>query len=201
MDFSTIKTNLESLGYVVSIFENSIQAVEYLDDQIDKKTVGFGGSVTLEQIGLYDKLSAHNRVSWHHRLAEGQKSSEVRLKANAAQIYISSVNGIAQTGEIVNIDGNCNRISAICYGHEKVYLVIGKNKIAKDFEGALYRARNIAAPRNAYRVKAKTPCAVKADKCYNCRSPQRICRVLTVWWQVPLTGEFEVILIDEDLGY
>ena len=90
------------------------------------------------------------------------------------QQYIFSVNGLAETGEIINIDGNCNRVASIFYGHKKVYLVIGKNKLEKDYDSALYRARNVASPLNAKRVGAKTPCAMK--------------------------GEFEVLLVNEELG-
>lgn len=108
---------------------------------------------------------------------------------------------MAETGEIINIDGNCNRVASIFYGHKKVYLVIGENKLEKDYDSALHRARNIASPLNAKRVGAKTPCAVKGDKCYDCKSPERICRGLSVLWGIPMTGEFEVILVHEELGY
>lgn len=201
MDFSTVEKNLKSRGYEVTIFETASEAVTYLDMQIDNQTVGFGGSITLEQMGLFEKLQNHNTVFWHQRISEVKTSKEIRLAANKSTIYISSVNGLAETGEIVNIDGNCNRVASIFYGHEKVYFIIGKNKLEKDYENALYRARNIAAPMNAKRVGAKTPCAVKGDKCYDCKSKERICRGLSVLWEKPMTGEFEVILINEELGY
>lgn len=201
MNFEFVKKNLEEKGFNVSCFITAKEAADYIDSQINGKTVGFGGSMTLEEIGLYEKLASHNHVSWHQRIPDGKTSKEVRLEANAAEIYISSVNGLAETGEIINIDGNCNRVAAIFYGHEKVYLVVGKNKIAKDYEDALWRARNIASPLNAKRLGTKTPCAVKADRCYDCKSPERICRGLSVLWTKPMTGEFEVILIDEKLGY
>ena len=108
---------------------------------------------------------------------------------------------MAETGEIINIDGNCNRVASIFYGHKKVYLVIGENKLEKDYDSALHRARNIASPLNAKRVGVKTPCAVKGDKCYDCKSSERICRGLSVLWGIPMTGEFEVILVHEELGY
>ena len=113
----------------------------------------------------------------------------------------SSVNGLAETGEIINIDGTGNRVAAIFYGHKKVYLVVGKNKIAPDYEKALWRARNIASPRNAKRLGVNTPCAVNADKCYDCKSPQRICRGLLVLWEKPMASDIEILLINEDLGY
>ena len=200
-NFDTLAKKLISLGYTVHCFETSTEASVYLNEQIHNQTVGFAGSMTLEKMGLYERLSEHNEVHWHHRIPEGKTSKDVRLKANAATIYITSVNGISENGEIVNIDANCNRVASSFYGHEKVYFVIGENKIAKDYESALYRARNIAGTLNAKRLGVKTPCAEKADRCYDCKSPERICRGLSVLWSKPMTGEFEVILIHEELGY
>ena len=201
MDFTKIKAKLESLGYGVTCFDTAEDAADYLDEKIRGKTVGFGGSVTLEQMGLYDRLALNNEVFYHNRLPGGKMADEVRKEANAAQIYLSSVNGLAETGEIINIDGSCNRVASILFGHEKVYLLVGENKIAKDFQAALWRARNIAAPKNAQRMKAKTPCAKKGDKCYDCSSPSRICRALSVLWEPPLRSDVEVILIHEELGF
>lgn len=199
--FSIVAKNLCDRGYIVTCFDTALEAADYINSQIDNQTIGFGGSMTLEQMGLYERLKKHNTVHWHHRIPEGKTSKEVRLEANAANIYISSVNGLAETGEIINIDATGNRVASIFYGHEKVYLVIGKNKLEKDYDSALYRARNIASPLNAKRLGVKTPCAIKGDKCYDCNSPERICRGLSVLWSKPMTGEFEVILIDEKLGY
>lgn len=199
--FDRVKENLEKRGYRVSCFASAADAMTYLDEKIDRKTVAFGGSVTLSQLGAYERLSAHNRVIWHARLPEGKSDDEIRMEARDAQIYLSSVNGLAETGEVVNIDGKCNRIAAMLYGHEAVYLVVGKNKLAPTYEDALWRARNIAAPLNAKRLSVKTPCAVRADRCYDCKSPQRICRGLSVLWEKPSSGDVEILLIDEDLGF
>ncbi len=199
--FDVLKKNLEDLGYAVSCFDTASEAAQYLNRAIDQKTVGFGGSVTLDQMNLYDRLKTHNEVCWHWRIPEGMTAAEARAKANAACVYLSSVNGLAETGEIINIDGTCNRVASIFYGHEKVYLIAGKNKIAKDYESALYRARNVAAPLNAKRLGSKTPCAEKGERCFDCKSPGRICRGLSVLWSKPLAGEFEVVLIGEELGY
>lgn len=198
--FEKLTSNLKKLGYTVSQFHTAEAAKQYLNSCIDGKTVGFGGSVTLEQVGLYPVLAQHNEVYWHQGVTDKNESFELRKKANSAEIYISSVNAVSENGEIVNIDGNCNRISAICYGHEKVYLVIGKNKLAENYDAALYRARNVAAPLNAKRFGMRTPC-VKDGVCHDCKSPDRICRGLSVLLSKPMTGEFEVVLIDEELGY
>ncbi len=199
--FEKVAENLRKLGYTVHCFETAEEATAYLDGEIDGTAVGIGGSVTVAEMGLADRLAAHNRVFWHQGIKDRAESQKMRVAANAAPVYISSVNGLAETGEILNIDGNCNRVASIFYGHERVYLVVGKNKLAPDYDAALWRARNIAAPQNCVRLGLATPCAVKGDRCYNCKSKDRICQGLAVLWGPPMTGHFEVILIAEDLGY
>ena len=193
--FDTVKKNLEERGYTVRTFATAAEAADYLDGAIDGTTVGFGGSVTLQDMGLYELLGSHNEVHWHW--VNGQ---EERKTAMGTQVYLSSANGLAETGEIINIDGSGNRVASTLYGHEKVYLVIGRNKLAPTYDEALWRARNIASPKNAQRLGRKTPCAVKGDRCYDCKSPDRICRGLVVLWGAMMGMETEVILVDEDLG-
>ena len=201
MDLTVVKQNLEDRGYAVSCFETAAEASAYLDRAIDGKSVGFGGSATLNEMGLYEKLASHNLTYWHWRLEDGESADEMRKKAQDAQIYLSSVNGLAETGEIVNIDGSGNRISSIMFGHEKVYLIAGVNKLAENYDQALFRARNIAAPLNAKRLNRKTPCAALADRCYDCKSPERICRGLFVLWEKPSGMDMGIVLINEKLGY
>lgn len=201
MNFNEIRSNLESRGFAVSVFETAANASRYLNHAINGKTVGFGGSMTLDKMGLFESLSTHNEVFWHWRVPQGKSAADLRDAGNAAQIYLSSVNGIATSGEIVNIDGTCNRVAAMLYGHEKVYLVAGKNKIAENYEAALWRARNVAAPKNAQRLGVNTPCASKGERCYDCKSEARICRALTVLWEKPSGADIEVVLIGEELGY
>lgn len=200
-DFTKVKDNLEKLGYAVTVFENKGAAADYLNSQINGKTVGLGGSVTIRETGIFPMLSARNVVYWHDAKPEGLSVAETRLAGARAQIYISSVNGLSENGEIVNIDNTGNRVAAVTYGPEKVYLLIGGNKLAPDLEKAIDRARNIAAPKNAQRLHRKTPCAVKGDRCYDCDSPDRICRNLSVFWKKPTGAAYEILLIDENLGY
>ncbi len=192
--FEVLTENLKSLGYVVSVFKTTQEASEYLNRAIDGKTVGFGGSMTLKEMGLYDTLSTHNTVYWH-----SVNKADIK-PASEAQVYLSSVNGLAETGEIINIDGNGNRVASTIYGHEEVYFVVGKNKVAEDYDAALYRARNVAGPLNAKRLGKNTPCVV-GGKCFDCKSPDRICRALTVLWSKPMTSRYEVILVEENLGF
>ena len=198
-DFSRVKQNLEVRGFRVSVFATAAEAADYLDSAMDNTSVGFGGSVTLEQMGLYERLERHDRVNWHWRpTVDG---ADARQAAMTAEHYITSVNGLAETGELINIDGTGNRVASTLYGHKKVWFVVGRNKLAPTYEEALWRARNIAAPKNAQRLKRKTPCAVKADHCYDCKSPERICRGLVVLWEAIGSMEMEVVLVDEALGY
>ena len=199
-DFSRVKQNLEARGFRVSVFATAAEAADYLDSAIDNTSVGFGGSVTLEQMGLYERLERHDRVNWHWRpTVDG---ADARQAAMTAEHYITSVNGLAETGELINIDGTGNRVASTLYGHKKVWFVVGRNKLAPTYEEALWRARNIASPLNARRLNRETPCVKNELKCYDCNSPQRICNGLSVVWK-PLGGaqETHVLLIDEDLGY
>ena len=189
-----LKHALTERGFAFSQFATAQQAADYLDSKLDGVSIGIGGSQTIQQMGLYPRLSAHNQVHWHW---EGGKLSE----AATAQVYLTSVNAIAQTGELVNIDGNCNRISASVFGHQAVYFLVGRNKLTPDYDSALYRARNVAAPKRAQSMGRNTPCAAHADRCYDCKSPERICRGLTVLWAKPSGIHYaEVIFIDEALG-
>ncbi len=201
MKIQILKDNLEKLGYKVSVFENKEQACEYIDNKIDKKTVGFGGSVTIKEMNLFDKLNKHNTVYWHMNLSDMGEIKQTRKDAVRSQVYISSVNAISLKGEIVNIDNTGNRVAAATFGCDDVYFVIGQNKISETLEDAIYRARNVAAPLNAKRLCMNTPCAIKADKCYDCDSNQRICRNLSIFLKKPTGCEYEVILIAEDLGF
>ena len=200
-DFTTLKNNLEAKGYLVSVFHTKEEAKEYLNSKIDGKTVGIGGSVTIREMGLSETLATHNTVYCHDKKPENLTVMETRTMASRAEVYPGSVNGISEQGDIINIDGTGNRVAATTYGPDKIYFIIGSNKVAPDFDSALFRARNIAAPLNAKRLNRNTPCAKNADKCYNCNSPERICRALSVFWTKPSGAEYEIILIGEELGY
>ena len=201
MAFEAVKTALEKKGYAVRCFDTKEAAVDYLCAEIHDTTVGFGGSVTLQELGLLERLKQNNELISHWYPKEGQSREETLAEAMKTKVYLCSVNGLAETGEIVNIDGTGNRVASTIFGHEKVYFVVGKNKLAPTEEAALWRARNIASPKNAQRLKRNTPCAVKADRCYNCSSPERICRAASIFWEAPKGAKYEVILVDEELGY
>jgi hypothetical protein len=195
-DFKAVIKHLEARGYTVSSFESGTEAAAYLDQKIDGMTVGIGGSATIKDIGAYALLKTHNDVYWHWE----QEADTARLNAMQTDIYLTSANALAETGEIVNIDGKGNRVSSTLFGHKKVYFVIGANKVTETYDKAVWRARNIASPARAHQMNAQTPCAVKIDRCYDCSSPGRICRGLVTLWAPMFGMEAEVILINEALG-
>ena len=187
---------LRGRGYTVTCFATAAEAADYLDAAVDGTTVGFGGSGTVKAMGLFDRLGKHNTVHWHWM----QDANTARTAAAAAEVYICSANALAETGEMVNIDGVGNRLASILFGHKKVYFVVGKNKLTDTYDEAVWRARNVAAPQRAKQMGVKTPCAVRADRCYDCKSPERICRGMAVLWEPMMGTETELLLVDEELG-
>lgn len=197
--FSQLKNTLEKNGFIVSIFSDKNEAADYLNSVIDGKTVGAGGSMSLQDLGILPRLAMHNTV---YKEMKDLSRQQIDKSSMNAEIYLMSANAIAEnTGEILNIDGIGNRVSSSLFGHQKVYIVAGKNKISPDFTTALWRLKNVVAPKNAQRLNRKTPCALKADKCYNCNSPERICKALVVHYKKIESMDMEVILVNENLGY
>ena len=202
MEFTKLTENLTALGYIVREFDHGSEAADYLKNELAGKSVGIGGSVTAQQLKLHEVLSPVCRVIWHMAPAEGMTPAECRAAASRADVYITSVNGVAETGELINIDGACNRVAATLFNREQLYLIIGENKITPDYDSAAARARNVAAPLNARRLGKKTPCAVGELKCHNCSSPERICAAMSVMWTKPMSvREAEVIIIRQELGF
>ncbi len=198
MEIDKILSIFAKRGFKTLHFSSKEELQAYLKSEIKGKTVGMGGSVTLTELGVYETLKESNTMAWHAI----DRSNATFESATLGEIYILSANAISATGEIVNIDGRGNRVASSIYGpnREKVMYICGTNKIEPTLEKALWRAKNIAAPRNARRLGLKTPCAIRADKCYNCESPQRICRATTIITH-PTSAENTIIIVDGEWGY
>lgn len=191
-DVDALEKAFTGHGFAFSYFETKEQAVAYLAEQCAGKRVGFGGSMTLDELGAFDALSQTADVHWHWK---GEKPCV------DAEVFLTSANGLSTTGEVVNLDGASNRVAASLYGAKECFVVCGVNKLAPSLEAAVARTRNIAAPRNAQRLNRKTPCAV-TGKCHDCRSPERICSSLVIHLAPPLSFQrYEIVLIGEVLGY
>ena len=192
--------NLKRRGYAVSVFDTGAEAAAYLDRIIDGKTIGFGDSETMLSMGLYEKLAAHNEVHDPMHRPKGESFRETARKTLLTDVFLTSLNAMSETGELVNIDGTGNRVAASLFGHEKVYFVVSLSKLCPTLDEAIHRARNVAAPLNAARHGFQNPCAVKGDRCYDCSAKDRICNALVVHYRRMRGIEMEVVLIREPLG-
>ncbi len=192
---------LEHNGYCVTLFKTAEDAAKYLDSSINDKSVGFGDSDTLLHMNLFERLSFRNRVVDPAHCILGKTFNETAIECLTTNIFLTSVNAMSETGELVNIDGTGNRIAGSLFGHKKVYFVVGTNKLTPTLEEAIWRARNIAAPRNAMRLGLRTPCALKGDRCYNCSSPDRICNGIITYYKKMNNMDMEIVIINEELGF
>ena len=196
-DLEKTGKNLERRGFRVHRFASGAEAADYLVQTLHGTSIGIGGSVTIDTLGVYDRLCESNEVFWHWK----NHAPETRERAGKAETYLCSANGVSETGEIVNIDGKCNRVAATLFGPKRCIFVCGVNKLRPDLQSAIERARNIAAPLNAKRLNKKTPCAVDG-RCHDCKSSERICRAMVIHMGVPSGFEScEVVLIGEKLGF
>ena len=201
MELQNVAKALEKNRYDVKVFETKEEAVAYLDGLFDNMVIGFGDSQTMVQMGLHDTLAAHNKVIDPYRSVDNDDFLRIAKDALTTEVFLTSVNGVTEDGILINLDGTGNRVAGSLFGHKKVYFIVGKTKIAPDMEKSIWRVRNIAAPHNAQRLKLRTPCAIKADKCYNCASPDRICNGLMIMMKKMNDIDMEVVLINEELGY
>lgn len=165
-------------------------------------TVGCGDSVTLEQLGVFDRMR-NGDVLFYDKYAPNLTHEDKRrlyLKNFDVDTFLTGANAITVDGALFNIDGNGSRVAPMLYGPRQVIVVAGVNKIVPDLDAAIQRARQVAAPLDAKRLLKATPCAT-LGRCVDCRHPQRICNDFVL-----ITGQFlkdriKVILIDMALGY
>lgn len=198
IDVEKVICNLNKRKFQGVFVQNSAEALKKICELIPAKaSVGFGGSITAEQIGIQKKLIEQGNKVYSFGFYQGDDLYE---KAHLSDWYISSANAITQNGEIVNIDGRSNRISAITYGPRNVIIVAGINKLVENFDQAIDRIRNYTAPLNAIRLNRNTPCKT-TGKCNYCNSPDCMCNN-TLIMHHPSTGKMVyVILVNEQLGY
>jgi hypothetical protein len=165
-------------------------------------TVGFGGSMTVAALGVKAELGKLGAVLLDHN-APGLSPAEKRellRKQLTCDLFLSSSNAVTLDGELVNVDGNGNRVAALSFGPAKTVVVVGANKIVRDEAAAWDRIESVASPMNAKRLDKQTPCA-KAATCQDCEGETRICRVYQVLRRRPALSDFTVLVVGEPLGY
>jgi len=167
-----------------------------------KQRIGIGGSLTIRELGILEKLEAQGYTIYNHWKPGLSKENilEIRKSQMTSDLFLSSANAITLNGELVNIDGIGNRVNSTNFGPGKVILVAGYNKIAENVQEAIKRIKNVAAPLNARRLNIDVPCA-KVGKCVDCNSPNRICRVLVIHERRPSLTDILIILVGEELGF
>ena len=199
MDMKKVADSLVRNGFDVQVFSAGSQAAKAALDYIGSRSVGIGGSWTIHELGLYENLTANgNQVAWHWRDADKEAA---RRQASTSDIYLASSNAVTVDGCLVNIDGTGNRVASMAWGPKEVLLIVGRNKIAADTAAAVTRIHEQACGKNARRLGLKTPCAT-LDRCTDCSSPDRMCRIMTTIEKAPHgVSRFQIYLVDEDLGF
>lgn len=164
-------------------------------------SVAFGGSVTLTETKVLESLRSRTDITLIDRdkANSPEESKAIMHQALSSDYYFMSSNAITQDGELVNIDGNGNRVAALIYGPENVILIAGMNKIAKNVEEAINRVRNVASPQNCIRLNKNTPCAVNGV-CGNCLA-DTICDQIVITRASRVPNRIKVILVGEELGF
>ena len=189
-------------GFAAAYFESGADAVEqFFSEVTPDDVIGYGGSETVSRLGIRTRLAEGNyhfldRSKFGHTYTE---QLSIRRQTLAADVFVTSSNGVAIEGAIVNIDGDGNRVAGLSLGPERVYLFLGRNKLAETVDEALDRARNVASPALAIQLGIDTPCA-KTGRCHDCASPNRICNIFSIIERCNPPGRIHLYLINEDLG-
>ena len=194
----TVIKGLESRnmsGYYAANKEEALkQALQLIPEG---SSIAMGGCTSAHEIGLIKDLEEGN----YHYIDRAKLEPRAGLMAAYdADIFLSSANAITDDGIMVNIDGNSNRVSCIAQGPKKVIFIVGINKVCADLDSAMKRARNVAAPINAQRVKSNTPCS-KTGTCMDCKSPDTICCQFLITRYSRHAGRIHVILVNDALGF
>ena len=164
-------------------------------------SISWGGSQTLDEIGLLESLSSSDYILYDRDKAKTpEEKVQMYSKTVTADYYFMSSNAITLDGQLVNIDGHGNRVACLITGPKNVIVIAGMNKITTDVDAAIDRVRNMATPPNTVRLGRKTPCA-ESGKCANCLVDDCICNQIVITRRSGIQGRIKVILVGEELGY
>ncbi len=163
-------------------------------------SVGWGGAMSAQQIGLIDAVKSGNYHA-HDRMEANtpEERLETERKCMFSDVFLTGANALSLDGQMVNIDGYGNRVASIIYGPKTVLVIAGMNKVADTLEEAVGRARTVAAPANQQRFLRNTPCTVTGS-CANCKSEDCICNQIVITRHCRPAGRIKFILVGEDLG-
>ena len=164
-------------------------------------TVGWGGALSAQQIGLMDALNKGNYAAIDRdRCATPEEKAQAVKESMFADFFLTGANALSLDGQMVNIDGAGNRVSAIIFGPKNVLVIAGMNKVMDDLDAAVNRARTVAAPMNKQRFDPNTPCAVTGS-CADCKVEGCICNHIVITRHCRPVGRIKFILVGEPLGF
>lgn len=186
-------------GFYAETKEEALQkALELIPEG---STVAWGGSMSVAEIGLKKVICEGNYKAFNRDDAPNREEKrKIELASYDADFFLASANAISEDGVMVNVDGFGNRVSAIAAGPRNVLMIVGMNKVVKDVENAVSRARNEAAPVNVQRFGLDTPCA-KSGVCFDCKSPDCICCQILITRFSRVPKRIKVILVNDVLGF
>lgn len=204
--------NLRKNNMEVYIADNSSEAVKIAESLLKEgESISCGGSVTLKESGVMDLMKSGKYNFLDRSKAKTQEEIEdVYRQVFSCDTYLTSANAVTENGELYNVDGNSNRVAAICYGPKSVIFIVGMNKLVRNIDEAVVRVKNCAAPPNCIRLDCKTPChetgacislSTGGDMPSGCHSEARICCNYVVSAHQRHKNRFKVILVAENLGY
>lgn len=187
-------------GFEAHFFATAAEVRARVLDECEKAgSVGFGGSMSVAELGIFEALEESGKTLLDHGRVPLEEKDAVRRGQLTCDLFLTGTNAVTLDGILVNLDGNGNRTNAMTYGPKKVVVVAGANKVAMDLPDAMRRVKQIAAPRNAKRLNYATPCA-HTGVCSDCDSPQRICRVWSIIERRPARTDIAVLVCGEPLG-
>lgn len=193
-----IKNDFDAL-YVSTMEEVSDFIMKHVKPET---TVGFGGSMTITNMGIQDKVKAIGGKVLDHGVSGLSPEERVAIAKEEmlSDLYLCSSNAITLDGMLVNIDGMGNRVAAMTFGPKKVIIVVSVDKICVDEAAAFERLKTIAAPMNNKRLETPNPCT-KTGVCVNCQAPSRICRSYSVLKKRPIMTDITIVVIGDSCGF
>lgn len=193
--------NLRSRHFEAYYCPNKAAALEKALELIPKgASVGWGGAMSAQQIGLIDAVRAGEYLAIDRdRGQTPQERLAIMKQCLSGEVFLTGANAISLDGQMVNIDGTGNRVAAIAYGPDSVIVIAGMNKVTDTLESAVTRARTVAAPMNQQRFDTPTPCAV-TGACADCKSEACICNQILITRNCRPAGRIKFILVGEELG-
>ena len=164
-------------------------------------SVGWGGALSAQQIGLIDAVKSGSFAAIDRDAATTPEERTQALKrCLTADVFLCGANALSLDGQMVSIDGTGNRVAAIAYGPDTILVIAGMNKVCDTLDDAVTRARTVAAPMNKQRFPFKTPCEV-TGACADCKSEESICNQILITRNCRPAGRIKFVLVGEELGF